>query len=1658
MIYIDEIKDLKLYKRPFLLPRNGTDRKRGNVIMLLTPNHESSMNLLKNPFMKNKYYKSYYLERDVSFYINHENNTLSHIEDSDEYIHETVEGNDGTYLNEGVFSHYKEKIIYNGLGADVAKVKKYINCKAISDCNNDLNAHIKYPISVTAYNRTVPAPTDAKSINVVANIGISEEEFRYYCKEEIYTMIIKSINPDVNAVILESSVMTLSGTYDKYGSSFDSEKIPYKFWCEGVKSIISEPGGHKKLYKIIEKNDISTFSSLCAKYNPILKKGIRESAMDEATLDPITRLKRYVHFSSGGKRNLIKKVKDNIERVADPTEQNPEFEIKNTDGTNYDEDRKEDKVDVPTIDYQNPAAKEIISGKQVAPKNEEAYSLYDEYFDEYYINENMLRTDSTVTYFMEAGNAQDSKLRKMLYRERLRTNRQVIDIYTDVKNQNPDIMYTFLNINRYKGRNLIVDLRYYNELFFKNNMYKMDKGINLYYTLLERLINNGRLTEAGYTNKRVVFIPLADWDLNPNTKMWLYNKDINPISLFYRMMQKNFNKLRESFKDIDFVFITDKAYFKLNFNTMKESEMSRFVTLVRKLRSGTPVEDEGGDDRVDSKRAIVDTIVDKIEDDSKVKISHLTGTAAKSTIDMKKSNDEFKPAASDKEENIDNIKGSDEQKKRIIKDIELAADKATDVDGAMEILDNDEYFKKILAGLSDDEDNGIHINNARASRMDKLNTDVLEKSVRGKTVQEILDSRREFNSKELPKTALPIDSINPEWGELTYINASNVYDPNEDIVAMLYDLRNKTYPLSIRDINIEDTSTTEDYIYTYTVDLENHAGKRFKLKFDIPKLVNNQYMVLRGNNKVISSQSFLMPLLKTDVDTVQIISNYNKIFIRRFGTSTGKSCESVDRLIKTINKYGNEIPQLKVVTGDNAKICDRYDLPIDYIDLASIYNTIETPNRIYYFNQKEIREKYKDKIDFSLGTPYGVNKSSGEIMYFDSYNSTWFVSSSIVTELGVDLPKFNEYYDKTTKSVKYTYSKASILSTEIPVIVVAAYTDGLTKVLEKAKIEYRFQEKRPTKNRTDDFIKFKDGYLVYSNNYGSSLLLNGLKECPTDMYSVSEVNSRSMYLDFLDNYGGKIKADGIDNFADCMIDPITKDILEHYNLPTDYVTLLIRANNLLADNKYFKHGDMSARRLRKNEIIAGYAYKALSGAYGSYATSLKHGRDTIMSMKQSAVIDMLLLDPTSSDSSFINPLSEIESYNTVSTKGLSGMNSDRSYSLDKRSYDDSMINVLGMSTNFAGTVGINRQATINANIDTARGYVKESTQNDMNSVNSLCFSEALTPMGTTRDDPFRTAMTFVQTTKHGMRVKHSDPSLVTNGAAAALPYVISDNFAHKAKSKGEVVEFEQDKFMIIKYNDGSAEYVDLSEKIEKNSASGFFQVIKLDTDLKLGSKVKENDIVAYDRLSFNPRNGLNNDIEYNIGTLVKCAMLDTDEGFEDSAIISKALSEAMASDVVLKKEINLPKTTNVYKVLEPGTPIQEGDTLMIMQSPFDEEDANTLLKSLVDDPEEISNLGRISIKSKVTGFVQDIEIYRTVELDELSESLQKLCKKYESKVKYKKNILKKYNINDVSIGADYKLEATGKLKGASDGVMIIFYLKYEDKMSVGDKLVYWSKQ
>ena len=53
--------------------------------------------------------------------------------------------------------------------------------------------------------------------------------------------------------------------------------------------------------------------------------------------------------------------------------------------------------------------------------------------------------------------------------------------------------------------------------------------------------------------------------------------------------------------------------------------------------------------------------------------------------------------------------------------------------------------------------------------------------------------------------------------------------------------------------------------------------------------------------------------------------------------------------------------------------------------------------------------------------------------------------------------------------------------------------------------------------------------------------MNGLKKNDTENYSIKDTNGKQMYMDFLEIYGGRLKADGLENSYDCMLDPITKE-------------------------------------------------------------------------------------------------------------------------------------------------------------------------------------------------------------------------------------------------------------------------------------------------------------------------------------------------------------------------------------------------------------------------------------------------------------------------------------------------------------------------------------
>ena len=1174
-------------------------------------------------------------------------------------------------------------------------------------------------------------------------------------------------------------------------------------------------------------------------------------------------------------------------------------------------------------------------------------------------------------------------------------------------------------INNFKAndnKNTIVDI--------SSNKFKSDEA---FIRFIQKMLQD---TEKEFGN-RIIYIPIKHLDSNN------IEGDRGYIGAIIRYMKISSVDFRNRFPNTVFIFYNEiKETLPIYTDKYKSTEYNQFKNLIITL----------------------------IKNNESTKPNINTVASQQPVILRKPTEDDKSPVKDVKvEKNIDieKIEVKNKKEDELVANIVNNVEDSDNEEEAYENIENDDNFKAALMDLDAEDDGKPKFNATRQNRMNTLSKELLKKEVHGKTIEEIISNDKD---DEIESTSMKINSINDEWKDVKFINFQKKYDINFDILNILKSLHDMSYPIDIINIEVEDTSTNMDYIYTYRVETEDGFGKRSTLTFDIPKFKNNRFMRLRGNEKIMSGQLLLLPCIKTDEDTVQCVSNYNKIFIRRKG-ALSKSYPSSDRFLKAIKKLGNQDKNIKVVVGDNTTICSKYELPVDYIDICSQITRIETSDKIYYFNQDEYYSKYK--ADSSLGIPYCVNRNTGEVYYVKMdddgnilmNNAPMLLSDIISNEISNASDKFREILSATKVSNTLNYSEASILSNKIPLIVILGYTLGsLDAIAHRMKIDLDEDDK---KFSNPSRIKFADTTLYYQTTYPASMLFNGLSACNTEMYNLKDMSSRSTWLDFLDSFGGRILSDGLDNFADLFLDPITKEVCKHVGIPSDYVGMLLYANSLLSNNKYNRHTDISGNRYRTNELIAGYFYKAISRAYVEYKAQVKRGRKVGISMKRSAVIDGIFEDPMTSDLSILNPLLEIEAANAVSFKGLSGMNSDRSYSLDKRTYDDSMNNKLALSTGFAANVGINRQTTIDMDITGKRGYIKDSKNDDKSVTKSLSMTEAVTPFGTTHDDPFRSAMTFIQTSKHSMRVGKSMPLLVTNGADEAMPYISSDTFAYKAKENGKVIELTND-YMVVAYDkavitDDNKSYlnecIDLKNEVKKNSDGGFFITLKLDTDLKVGDIFKKGDIIAYDRSSFSDKVGEDDNLAYNVGVLAKVAIMNTDEGFEDSTSVSTWLSEAMATDVVVEKETDVSKNANIYQLVKIGDAVQEGDPLITMQNSFDEKDANMLLKNITD-PSFVSDLGRVRVKSKYTGVIQDIKIYRTCDIEEMSDSLKKIVTEYEDKIKAQKKLYEKFKAPGANLlDPDYKMEATGKMKNNQDGVKIVFYIKYNDKLSVGDKVV-----
>lgn len=1181
------------------------------------------------------------------------------------------------------------------------------------------------------------------------------------------------------------------------------------------------------------------------------------------------------------------------------------------------------------------------------------------------------------------------------------------------------------------------------------------------------------------SSKKYIVLNAASWDLateNIKDALTISNRMINPISIIHFLLKKDFTVIKSTLADYTIIITDDKGGFYFEGKDVAKDSYIEFEKSLKKFKEASILSEINKHaETEDTENSFV--LRGERRDAMKTLLSGDENDAiAKSTlvdIDPKELG-VVKAVSDDEDDSLDedideeDVESSDETEDDDSTVVSTSNNTEENPDADEEAEANDIEMQKKLVRLNHEKMKRTSaVNNARNEELRKKQRDIrLEKITIGELedipdveIEEIDISKKVFTTNENIKK-VKFDNFNDSY---------NKGMMEKDILNVFKSLNDKTIPVYITDIKVENTSTAMDLKKTYHIKLEDENRVRHSLTIDLPVLYDKNYLYLGGNRKQFVNQLFLKPIVKIAPDTVQICTDFKKIFVYRYGENLSPKIE----LFKKIVLSQDNAKYFKVRRGNGLGLSKGVKTTIEYDALARdilMINARKSPI-VYTFSQEFFKEQEK----------LGILKNREPNNLYITYNNinkemTFINADSGVNDKGDIIDNFCEDFksvygfdlwdlangQKPGKRFMYTYCK--IMAKNIPMVLLLGYYEGLSTTLRKAGVGFTFSDVRP-KNIGNEkgIVQFADGYLIFDRYpIQNSLLMNGLSLVDTKGYPFADFDDIGVYLDIFDAlYNNRTLASGLDSFYDNMIDPIAKQTLAQMGYPTDLHGLLLASNVLLADNSASSEIDMTHFRVRNNEMISAMLYKVVADAFSKYKRTANNRNPIKISVQKDAVIKELMGLQNLEDYSVINPITEKEKLRSISAKGPSGINKDRAYTQEKRSFDDSMTGLMAISTSPDKNCGVVRELTIEPKVLDARGFIDvQKSKDDINDVNMFSYAEALTPLGVTRDDSIRTAMATKQS-KHLIPVADMSPVLISTGAEKSLPYTTSKDYAIQAEEDGVVKEINSSNgMMVVQYKSGKCEAINLNPVVVKNGAGGFYLSNKMQTKFKEGQKFTKGDIVAINDTFFSDNFDGH---KFNIGTLCKVACMSCYGTFEDSKLITKKLSERLATEMVMNKHLVLGPNATIDYMVKKGQKVQVGERLISYEQSNSEEMVNDLLANIGDElKEDIVNLGKSELKSKYTGVVEDIRIYSTLPLEELSPSLAKIVGEYWKDVKKRKAFVKKYKIEDATYSGQtyYELDEPikpgidGKVKGymVDKGIVIEIFIKFYDPVSVGDKL------
>jgi hypothetical protein len=1240
---------------------------------------------------------------------------------------------------------------------------------------------------------------------------------------------------------------------------------------------------------------------------------------------------------------------------------------------------------------------------------------------------------------------------KPMKRKPVRLNQK--EIYSDLRDGTSGKMKIGkMMLSSYNNRNLVYNMvpEYTETLEVAS---KLRKGLQLQGIMIKYFedLTKETIDEIGYEKNYIVF-PLTKFIEDFKNKVFVKIDVVNPIILFLK-------SIRKDMIDKTFLSKVDRIFFfNPNANAMIVIDPSKFdfegdfMDLFMKIS------------RLNNFNNGEDLLIDDVEEEIQVQTEE---DEIENTKERIKEVVLTRFAKNLKAEKLKDFEAADKDEKDLILSIDRRIESYLS-----EPKNLDKGFDELVSTV--EKDSEVKVKALKFIETKKIGEQKLSQLARNLEKEvEALERISDLSDDEetLEPDVFEVDGVDERIKTSSLSNMDEEYNKKQaskDLKAIISSFSDSTYlPMTVENVVIENTSDDFNQRETIQVKYKTDEGKRLSFSLDIPKIVDKRYFFISGNKKVLTKQLFRLPIVKTKPDRVEITTNLNKITIER---TNGKLSRKNAYILKILEDYKNN-PQVNIEYGQNGIINSNYKSNFEYEELSEEISMIETIKYKLYFNREEIKNEIElielpeNYITENI-TPLGFEKLSENliIMRDDTVMSVEIGEEIKETKIADNLFDFlyESVLQKTDKEKlpqigkSFIYTKMRIFDSSYPIFAVVGFLNGISDILKRYNVEYLLTEKK--QKRTADWVEvvFKDKYLYYKDNVKNTLLLNVLYMMNTEMYDFAEFDLDQPYLDFFIEKLDQpiyIKNTLKINMG-VFVDPITKSVLKDLKLPTEMVDLLLLSNTMLVGNSYRPQNDVRNYRVRGNEIVYGLMYALLAESYMKYQTARLNGREgASLDLPRNLLISKLMMEPNVNDHSTLNPVLEMESIAQISAKGWRGINLDDAYTLEVRAYDESMIGFISPNSTPQGNAGVSRALTYNPKISSVRGYIPTVDRESLTPGEILSPAEMLSTFTSTQADPMRQSMQIGQT-KHTMPVVKTHKQLIGSGINKTMAFMISDDFAFKAKEDGVIQDIdEENKIVILLYKSGKKDAIDLSEFFAKNSNSGFYIKQQFKLVYKKGEKFKAKDVIAYNPSFFS---GKGNNIDYQPGTLAKVAITAGDFAYEDSTIISDSVSKKAASLVTMAKPVALGPNTVIHKMVEVGQKIKAGEEIMNFTTSFEDPSTTEFLaalsKSLGDDASEA--VGNEVIKTKYTGTVVNIKIYYNVPLEDLNETLQKLIKKYKAKVQKRKSAVADINTANIHIPPteQQKLDKVGVQE--YEGVLIEFYVEYYDEMGEGDKLVY----